>query len=153
MKKYYIAYGSNLNKEQMKYRCPTAKPLGRGYLKDYRLLFKGSKTGAYLTIEKAEGEIVPVGIWEINEMDEQHLDWYEGYPMFYFKQNMKVDLYDNNDKYIAKLDAMVYIMQTDRHIAIPSQRYVQVCEKGYQDFGLNTKTLEQAYTYSVINKQ
>ena len=28
MKKYYIAYGSNLNVEQMRYRCPDAKVVG-----------------------------------------------------------------------------------------------------------------------------
>lgn len=29
-KKLYIAYGSNLNLKQMKYRCPTAKLVGKG---------------------------------------------------------------------------------------------------------------------------
>ena len=28
-KKLYIAYGSNLNLKQMKYRCPTAKFVGK----------------------------------------------------------------------------------------------------------------------------
>ena len=28
MTKYYFAYGSNLNKEQMKFRCPKAKAIG-----------------------------------------------------------------------------------------------------------------------------
>ncbi|MGN1231560.1 MAG: gamma-glutamylcyclotransferase, partial [Anaerotignum sp.] len=28
MKKYYIAYGSNLNVRQMKFRCPTARIVG-----------------------------------------------------------------------------------------------------------------------------
>lgn len=28
MKRYYLAYGSNLNVRQMKYRCPTAKIAG-----------------------------------------------------------------------------------------------------------------------------
>ena len=26
-KKYYLAYGSNLNLEQMAFRCPNAKPI------------------------------------------------------------------------------------------------------------------------------
>ena len=51
MKKYYLAYGSNLNLRQMALRCHTAKPVGTAVIKDYELLFKGSKTGAYLTIE------------------------------------------------------------------------------------------------------
>lgn len=52
MKKYYIAYGSNLNVRQMKFRCPTAKVVGTSVIKGYELLYKGSKTGSYLTIDK-----------------------------------------------------------------------------------------------------
>ena len=52
MKKYYLAYGSNLNVHQMKYRCPTARIVGTAVIRDYELLYKGSKTGSYLTIEK-----------------------------------------------------------------------------------------------------
>ena len=65
MKKYYIAYGSNLNVQQMKFRCPTARIVGTSVIKDYQLLYKGSKTGSYLTIEKKKGGIVPVAIWEV----------------------------------------------------------------------------------------
>lgn len=59
-KRLYVAYGSNLNVEQMKYRCPTAKVYGMGILKDYKLLFKGTPHNAYLTIEAAAGSRVPV---------------------------------------------------------------------------------------------
>ena len=51
MKRYYIAYGSNLNVRQMRMRCPHATILGTANLKGWELLFKGSKTGSYLTIE------------------------------------------------------------------------------------------------------
>ena len=51
MKKYYIAYGSNLNVQQMKFRCPTARVVGTSVIRNYELLYKGSKTGSYLTIE------------------------------------------------------------------------------------------------------
>ena len=55
MKRYYIAYGSNLNVQQMRWRCPGARIIGTSELKDYRLLFKGSKTGSYLTVEPEKG--------------------------------------------------------------------------------------------------
>ena len=42
----YIAYGSNLNLEQMAFRCPTAKVVGKSELKDYELLFRGGRRGA-----------------------------------------------------------------------------------------------------------
>ena len=41
-KRYYIAYGSNLNIPQMRWRCPSARIIGTSEIPDYRLLFKGS---------------------------------------------------------------------------------------------------------------
>ena len=49
-KRYYLAYGSNLNIDQMAWRCPDAVPLGTAEIPNYRILFRGSKTGSYLTI-------------------------------------------------------------------------------------------------------
>ena len=131
MKKYYVAYGSNLNKRQMKYRCPNAKPVCSGVLKDYELLFKGSMTGAYATVEPKEGSSVPVGLWEISKTDEKYLDRYEGYPTFYYKKIVDV----HTERGI--IPAMVYIMHEDRAIGQPSELYNEVCLEGYDDFGLN----------------
>ena len=39
MNKYYLAYGSNLNLEQMSRRCPTARVVGKAQLENYRLAF------------------------------------------------------------------------------------------------------------------
>ena len=39
-KRYYIAYGSNLNVGQMRMRCPHATILGTANLKGWELLFK-----------------------------------------------------------------------------------------------------------------
>ena len=59
MKKFYLAYGSNLNVKQMQFRCPDARIVGTAEIPNYQLLFKGSKTGSYLTIEPKQGCIVP----------------------------------------------------------------------------------------------
>ncbi len=142
MKKYYLAYGSNLNVEQMKHRCPDAKPVRTAWIKDYQLLFKGSKTGSYLTIEKAEKSKVPVAVWEVSESDERRLDIYEGYPNFYYKKEMEVTI---NRR---KIKAFVYIMHEDRPLGIPSSHYVRTCVQGYRDFGFNLKYLRLAFDIS-----
>lgn len=85
-KRYYIAYGSNLNVRQMRMRCPHATILGTANLKGWELLFKGSKTGSYLTIEECEDGTVPVVIWEVTATDEAALDRYEGFPTFTTKE-------------------------------------------------------------------
>ena len=69
-KRYYIAYGSNLNIRQMRMRCPSARIIGTAEIPGYGLLFKGSRTGSYLTIEPKEGVSVPVAVWETTEEDE-----------------------------------------------------------------------------------
>ena len=55
--KLYIAYGSNLNLAQMKYRCPTAKFIGTGVLENYELQFKGSLHNAHATIAQKPGAL------------------------------------------------------------------------------------------------
>ena len=147
-KRYYLAYGSNLNMEQMQYRCPGAVPLGTAELEGYRLLFKGSKTGSYLTIEKADGFTVPVGVWAVTEADEKRLDCYEGFPHFYYKTEMDITYRDPLNKKSRRVNAFVYIMREDRPFGIPSHMYVSTCSQGYTDFGFNQETLAQAYAFS-----
>ena len=69
MKKYYIAYGSNLNVKQMKFRCP-AKVVGTSVIKDYQLLTKAARP--YLTIER-KGWHGTVAVWEVTADDEKGL--------------------------------------------------------------------------------
>ena len=38
--KLYIAYGSNINLEQMAHRCPSSKVVGTAMLQGYELQFK-----------------------------------------------------------------------------------------------------------------
>ena len=55
MKRYYLAYGSNLYTPQMRYRCPSARLMGTAVIENYKLMFKKSKTGSYLTVEPKQG--------------------------------------------------------------------------------------------------
>lgn len=69
--KKYIAYGSNMNLEQMEQRCPGARVTGKGWLRDHRLFFAGRPDAAVASIEPAPGHAVPVVLWEITPKDEQ----------------------------------------------------------------------------------
>lgn len=143
-KRYYLAYGSNLNLPQMKMRCPTARVVGTAMIDGYELLFKGSKTGSYLTIEKAEGGKVPVAVWEVREKDEAALDRYEGYPAFYYKVEMPVTFKGIKTRKERKRTAFVYIMHEDRSLGFPSRHYVETCMAGYNTFGFDDNYLWDA---------
>ena len=144
-KRYYIAYGSNLNVPQMRMRCPGAKVLGTAILKGWELLFKGSKTGSYLTIEKCEGGSVPVVIWEVTESDEKALDRYEGFPSFYYKQDIRLKYRGICTGRRRTVDAFAYIMHEERPIGVPSISYMRTCLAGYDTFYFNRNVLLSAY--------
>lgn len=149
MKKYYVAYGSNLNVRQMKMRCPRATILGTAKLKDYELLFKGSKTGSYLTIEQKKGSTVPVAIWEVTESDEKSLDRYEGYPIFYYKKEMKLQYKGIRTGKRRTVNAFVYIMNEENPIGVPSIYYMKTCIDGYDTFFFDKNILINAYKKSM----
>lgn len=145
MKRLYIAYGSNLNVMQMKTRCPNAKILGTAKLKGWELLFKGSKSGSYLTIEKKENDIVPVVIWEVSESDEKALDRYEGYPTFYYKKDIKVQYKGIRTGNRRTVTAFAYTMHEERQIGVPSLFYLNTCLDGYDTFYFDKQILLNAY--------
>ena len=147
MSKYYIAYGSNLNIPQMRRRCSEAKIVGTGEIKNYELLFKGSKTGSYLTIEPKAGATVPVAIWKVTDGDETNLDLYEGYPRFYYKKEMRIRCKYLRSGLTKTINAFVYIMHEERQLGIPTPSYVRTCIKGYREFNF-----DEEYIYEAIYK-
>ena len=144
-KRYYIAYGSNLNIRQMKMRCPSARIIGTSEVPNYELLFKGSKTGSYLTIEPKENSTVPVAVWEVTQKDELALDRYEGFPAFYYKAEMVLPIKGIRTGRVRQRRVFVYIMHEDRPIGVPSVYYLRTCLEGYDDFGFDSKILMNAY--------
>lgn len=132
---YYLAYGSNLNKKQMKHRCKDSICIGSSILENYKLKFN-----LYLTIEKEEGSIVPVGIYKISKEDEKALDRYEGYPYIYRKEYINVKVNNINRKCI------VYIMNDipSRKDVKPTKEYFDRCKEGYNDFNLDIRYLLKA---------
>lgn len=148
-KRFYIAYGSNLNLPQMRGRCPGATVVGTAVIENYRLLFKGSKTGSYLTIEPKAGASVPVAAWEVSEADEAALDRYEGFPDFYYKAEMVLPIKGIRTGKVRRRRVFVYIMHEERSPGLPSAHYVAVCRAGYDFFGFSQRYLTDAIRRSM----
>lgn len=136
--KIYMAYGSNLNKEMMKARCPKAKPICRAWFPDYRLVFKG-----VADMVPAPGFKIAVGLWKITEECERALDRYEGfspdgnglYRKNFWQKNGTDKVY------------MSYLMNR-KHFGPPSQAYFDCIAQGYDDFGLPHDSLNEALQHS-----
>lgn len=139
----YIAYGSNLNLPQMAYRCPTAEVIGTSEIKDYELLFRGSRSSAVATVEPLIGASVPVLLWSIRPQDELALDRYEGYPNFYRKELFPVELGSRT------VNAMVYVMNDGHPPGAPSDYYLNTILEGYRSAGFDTDFLDQAVEKSI----
>jgi gamma-glutamylcyclotransferase (GGCT)/AIG2-like uncharacterized protein YtfP len=139
----YIAYGSNLNLPQMAFRCPTAKVVGTSEIKDYELLFRGGRGSSVATVEPLKDSSVPVLLWKLKERDLQALDRYEGFPSFYRKEILPVELKGKT------VPAMVYIMNDSHPMGSPSDYYLNTIFEGYQSAGFDTEILEQAVEKSI----
>ena len=136
--KKYIAYGSNMNLEQMEQRCPGARVTGKGWLRDHRLFFAGRPDAAVASIEPAPGHAVPVVLWEITPKDEQALDRYEGFPWFYGKRELPVET-DSEP-----VSAMAYVMGPGFLYGFPSESYLNCIREGYASAGFDTVVLDEA---------
>ena len=136
--KLYFAYGMNTNQEEMSYRCPGARALGKAVLPGYRLEFK-----SFATIVPKPKESVDGVLWTITDSDESALDMLEGYPEFYDKKTVSVE--HNEQSYIA----MTYIMNPREKGYAPSDGYYSMVSEGYQTFGLSQQQLLDAKNRSI----
>lgn len=148
MRKYYLAYGSNLNIEQMKHRCPTAKKVGVAYINNYRLAFKGHPTCSYYTIIPAKGHRVPVGVWEVDEDCKRSLDVYEGYPRFYTIHTFRNIELIRNDGTVQLISAFAYIMNKYVDYGMPTGNYYITCSQGYKDFNFDIKYIDDSMAFT-----
>lgn len=140
-KRLYLAYGSNINLEQMAKRCPNSKVIGTAMISDYELEFRG-----VATIVPKKGAEVPVLMWEIDQQDEINLNRYEGFPRLYRKEIFEIEV---NGKI---REGMAYLMNY-KGIAPPTAQYYNGIKKGYEDNGMNTKYLHDALVRSVEYQQ
>ena len=136
-KQLYIAYGSNINLEQMAYRCPHSKVAGTSEIKNFELEFRG-----VVTIVPKENASVPVLIWKLDERNLSTLNQYEGWPRLYRQEKMEFEL---NGK---TFEGMAYLMNYGK-IAPPSQEYYNTILQGYRENALDESFLQKALENSL----
>ena len=147
---YCIAYGSNLNEQRMKARCPSAEAYGTSVINGYRLLFKRSMTGFYATIEQDANSSVPVVIYHMTAADEARLDRYEGYPKYYYKREFFLQIRNlKGNLRKRRRNCVAYIMHEYRLLGEPATDYYSLLDKGYERWGFQKTTLEKGLEDSI----
>lgn len=134
----YAAYGSNISLEQMRFRCPNSKVIGKGYIKDYKLTFN-----YHADIIPFEGSKTPVLFWEINEEDWKNLDRYEGYPKYYIKKTVKA-MFEGKE-----IECIVYVMTQNDFFVAPSYDYFDTIACGYEENEMDYDFLSKAVDESI----
>src|SRR4051794_15492621 len=105
----YFAYGSNLNRDDMRQRCPAARSGTRARLHGWRLTFRG-----VANIESDPGATVDGALWWLSDDDICSLDTYEGAPSLYVQRLLGVEIEDGR-----KLEAMTYVMTRASYVGLP----------------------------------
>ena len=128
----YFAYGSNLHHSQMKQRCKDSLFIKKIKLKNFRLTFRSKYRAA--DIESKKNSYVLGALFEISKSDEVKLDIYEDYPILYRKYYFT---------YYGK-KVMTYTMTKKTLFTFPTERYLNIVKKGYNDCKLDKKYLKKA---------
>ena len=127
----YFAYASNLNKKQMRERCPDSKPKVTATLPNYKLVFLGWSRewrGGKASIRPFRGEKVLGAIYDVSEQCLRQLDKYES-----SYDRLKVTVFDEDGK---PIEAITYIKSGQAEETKPSPEYVAIIQQGYRDWGI-----------------
>lgn len=119
----YAAYGSNLDPEQMRQRCPHSPSRGPGWLEGWRLTFGGEDLGwegSLATVVEDPGSRVFVMLYDVPTQDESVLDEIEfATTRLYNKIRVRVQALDGTQV------AWLYVLDGYEG-GLPSARYLGV---------------------------
>jgi gamma-glutamylcyclotransferase len=138
---FYFAFGSNLDRQQMVQRCPSAEVVALATLPNHALAFTGFSArwgGAVATVAERRGALTEGLLYSIDEADMRALDGYEGHPFAYRRARKYVRLADGK-----RVLAYIYTRPVDAPDH-PSPSYLKVILRAYLKHGFNVKGLERA---------
>ncbi len=119
----YFAYGSNMNQEQMKDRCPDSNLVGSAFLSGYKIGFtifsKSRECGCADIIKSSEDKVWGL-LYEISESDLSNLDKAEGHPNHYRRLQVEVSS-ENGENFTAEAYEVV---KKEGEFLKPSKHYL-----------------------------
>ena len=130
----YFAYGSNLDENQMRRRCPDYRKVDKGCLRGYRLSFsrRSSDWGGGVADVIPDGSCKVWGVaYTVSDTDLERLDRYEGYPTAYLRDLLPIDMASNDQR-----EAWVYTVRTKEQFVAPSAAYLDILRCAAMHFGL-----------------
>jgi gamma-glutamylcyclotransferase (GGCT)/AIG2-like uncharacterized protein YtfP len=129
----YFAYGMNTNLDEMSRRCPGAVSLGAAWLDNYEFVFR-----THADIAKSPGSKCHGVLWDINADNLKALDALEGYPYYYTRFRVRVNLGDHS------VYALTYQMNDQSYVQVPGAGYLEMVTEGYKQNSVPTAQIDQA---------
>jgi gamma-glutamylcyclotransferase (GGCT)/AIG2-like uncharacterized protein YtfP len=139
-----FAYGSNVDQDQMRSRCPSARLVGVATLRGHAMAFAGysaSRCGPVATVFKCDALDVPGALYSITHDDLARLDRFEGVPWMYTRTSAWVIA---NGK---RRRAEIYRLRSEqfaRGLGTPSPAYLGLIVRAYHGLGLSKESLSIA---------
>lgn len=128
-----FAYGMNTNLAEMARRCPTAVCLGAAWIDDYEFVFR-----THADISESPGGICYGVLWDISKSDLRALDRLEGFPYYYTRFRVRVNL---GDRFVY---AITYQMTDQTYMQQPGSGYLEMVREGYTQNGVPTEQIDRA---------
>ena len=136
----YFAYGSNMDWDQMKNRCPSTQFVGLAVLRDYQLAFtrKSKKRNCGVAdVVPASGKEVWGVVYEITDGDRANLDECEGYregrdTNSYWRKECTVHLVDDHKD----VKVWTYFAEPQQNPPLPNSEYKNLLLSGARYWNL-----------------
>jgi gamma-glutamylcyclotransferase len=137
---WYFAYGSNMNRAQMRSRAGNILEEHPAHLPNYELRFnkklRGGTAGA--NVQPLQGKTVYGVLYKIEETAFRSLDRYEGVPEHYRRIEVRVTPEDGQ-----AVSAQVYIATRVEKGLRPAGHYLQAILEGAGEHGLPVTYIEE----------
>ena len=158
----YFAYGSNLDPDQMRERCPGSHVVGLAELPDHRLtfpLYSERWGGGAAGVARAHGSTVWGALYELSETDLAALDRFEGWKgagdhhNLYDRELVTVALTRADDGSVPRrVRAYTYFART-LNPTPPSRRYLDAVLKGARHHRLPSEYIDGLATIEVASEK
>lgn len=137
---WYFAYGSNLNKEQVKERINSFKECGPAILEDYKLTFNiysPARDGGVADILTSKGDKVYGAVYKMSKEKLYKVEE-TGLKSGRYKPE-QVEVNYNNQK----INATAFVVSDKNDFIEPSDEYLKTILNGLRDHGYDENIIEE----------
>ena len=135
----YFAYGSNMNKPQMKFRCKSSSAVAVAKLPNWKFLINSRGVA---TVVPKNGKVAYGVVWAISRDNERSLDYYEGVrEKIYSKSEVEILIEEK------KISTLIYIAE-NKSPGVPRKGYLETVIDGAKSFNAHKDWLAELKSWA-----